>query len=345
MRIGTYFLSGLLFIAIATGVSYFFYSGVYSITILGINIELPVALWIAIPLLLLFFLTLLHMSYHGTRGYFQRRKWVRDTEEIQDALYWGILQEPKTHHFVIPNIKEFAPLLNVSQIRVIGNIHGLSDKLMKAIEWAKKIENGEYVDLNAQKIERFLSKDNPLVIQNQINRIKAQKSFAEDVLEARESYDKKVEKEALDTLVAREDLYKLKRFIPMMDKKHLYTILDRVDHKEDIGFSIKMVEVFDSQFSLDCADYIRLLQTALKRFSPDENLSFFKQLAKEKEMAQSAYLYLLFEYEMIDDAEKFLEEHREDEFKPFRALLILKRNKHNFRIDDLIDINIICNDS
>ncbi len=345
MRIGTYFLSGLLFIAIATGLSYFFYSGVYAITILGVHIELPVAIWIALPLFILFFLTLLHMSYYGTRGYFQRRKWIRDAQEVEDALYWGVLQEPKTHHFIMPTIKEFAPLLNVSQVRVVGNIHGVSDKLMRAIEWVKKIENGEYVDLQAEKVERFLSKDNPIIVRNQINRIQKDTSFGEDVLEARESYDELVVNKALDTLVAREDLYKLKRFLPMMSKRHLYTILDRVDKREDIGFSIKMLEVFDSQFKLDCSDYLRVLQTAIRRFSPDENLNFFKKVAKDKEIAQSAYLYLLFEYEMLDEGEKFLEEHRDDEFKAFRALLILKRGKHHFKIDDLIDINIACNES
>ena len=345
MRLGTYFFSGLVFIAIATGVTYFFYPGYHSLTVLGVTINLPVALWMALPLLLLFLLTLLHMTYHGTRGYFQRRKWVRDAEELKEALYWSLLQEPKEHHFSMPKMKEGAPLLNVSRIQVVGNIHGLSDKLMQTIEWVKKIENGEYVDLRSKKVERFLSKENPLMIRNQINRIAHERGFAEDVLQARESYDPSVAERALDVMVEREDLYKLKRFLPMMEKKHLFTLLGRIDRKEDIGFSPEMARVFTAHFPLECPDYIRLLRTALRRFTPDENLALFKELAKEKESAQSAYLYLLFEYEMLDEAEKFLEEHGENEFKPFRALLILKREKHHFRIDDLIDADIACNDA
>lgn len=345
MRLGTYFFSGLVFIAIATGVAYFFYPGYHSLTVMGVTINLPVAVWIALPLLLLFLLTLLHMTYHGTRGYFQRRKWVRDAEELQDALYWALLQEPKEHHYSIPKMKEGAPLLNVSRVQVVGNTHGLSDKLMQTIEWVKKIENGEYVDLRAKKVERFLSKNNPLVIQNQINRIDHERNFAEDVLQARESYAPSVVERALDVLVGREDLYKLKRFLPMMEKKHFYRLLERIDHKEDIGFSPEMAKIFTVHFPLECPDYIRLLQTTLRRFTPDENLALFNKLAGEKEIAQNAYLYLLFEYEMLDDAEKFLEEHDENEFKPFRALLILKREKHHFRIDDLIDAQIACNEA
>ncbi|ADV46107.1 hypothetical protein [Nitratifractor salsuginis] len=342
MRLGTYFFTGLIFIVIATGVTYFFYPGYHSITLMGITLRLPVAVWIAIPLLLLFLLTLLHMAYHGSRDYFQRRKWIRDAQELQDALYWSLLREPKEHHYSMPQMKEGAPLLNVSQLYVVGNVHGLSDKLMQSIEWVKKIESGEYVDLKSKKVERFLSKENPLVVRNQLNRIDADPKFAEEVLQARESYDPAVAAKALDTLVARQDLYKLKRFLPMMEKRHFYQLLERVDRKEDIGFTSAMAEVFAKNFSLECPDFIRLLQTALRRFKPDENLALFKKLAKEKEEAQSAYLYLLFEYEMLDEAEKFLEEHDENEFKPFRALLILKREKHHFRIDDLIDPDIAC---
>jgi hypothetical protein len=342
MRLGTYFFTGLVFIAIATGVTYFFYPGYHSITVLGITINLPIAVWMAIPLLLLFLLTLLHMTYHGTRGYFQRRKWVQDARELQEALYWSLLREPKEHHYAMPEMKEGAPLLNASHLHVVGNVHGLSDKLMRTIEWVKRIESGEYVDLKSKKVERFLSKTNPLVIHNQLNRLEVDPKFAEEVLQARESYDAAVVAKALDTLVAREDLYKLKRFFPMMQKRHFYQLLERVDRKEEIGFSSAMAEVFATTFPLECPDYIRLLQTALKRFKPDENLALFKKLAKEKEAAQNAYLYLLFEYEMLDEVEKFLEEHDENEFKPFRALLILKREKHHFRIDDLIDATVAC---
>lgn len=85
-----------------------------------------------------------------------------------------------------------------------------------------------------------------------------------------------------------------------------------------------------------------LAKAVLNRFSPDENLSLFKKLIEKDETAANAYLYLLFEYEMLDTVQTFLEEHDEYEFKPFRAYLILKRNKYNFKIDDLIDTAVVC---
>jgi hypothetical protein len=342
MRLGAYIFLGLIFIGMVGGGVYLLYPGYHSITLMGITLNLPIALWVTLPLLLLFLLTILHMVYHGTRSYFQRRRWVRDAEELQEALYWSLLREPKEHHYSMPAMKEGAPLLGVSHLKVVGNIHGLSDKLMETIEWVKKIEHGEYVDLHSKKVERFLSKENPLLVQNLLNRLDHDRAFAETVLQAREAYAEEVAEKALLRLVQREDISRLSKYIAFMDKRHLEILLDRVDRKEDVGLTPASARIFTERLELECPDYIRLMRTTLKRFTPDENLKLFKELAQETEKAQNAYLYLLFEYEMIDQVAKFLEEHDEMEFKPFRALLILKQEKHNYRIDDLIDAEIAC---
>ena len=342
MRVGTYIFSGLILIGIVAGATYLILPGYYSLTLMGITLNLPIAAWIALPMALLYLLTILHMVYHGTRGYLKRRKLLNDAEEMKDALYWSLLAEPKIHHYTTPQMREGAPLLNVARLEVIGSVQGLSDKLMKALEWVKQIENGEYVDLKEKKVERFLSRDNPLVIRNQLNRLEQEKGFAEEVLQSRESYDKTVVEKALEILVGGEDLYKLKKYVAFLEKKHLFTLLDRVNAKEDIGFSPEMLSAFIAPLKLDCRDYMRIARTTLKRFTPDENLALFKRLSKETEAAQNAYLYLLFEYEMLDSAKHFLEEHDEREFLPFRAFFVLKRGKYHFKIDDLLDSDIAC---
>jgi hypothetical protein len=345
MRLGSYIFSGIVFIAIVAGAAYMAQSGYFSLTILGVTLNLPIAVWMILPLVLFFILTILHMMYHGTLGYFRRRKWIRDADELKDALYWGLLKEPKEHNFSIPEMKESAPLLNVSALEVAGSVQGLSDKLMKTLEWVKKIENGEYVDLKARKVERFLSMNNPLLVRNHINRMKHETAFAEKVLQGRESYDNGVVEAAMEQLVRKEDFYKLKRYASSLGKEHFFILLDRVDGKEDIGFSPEMAEAFMEPLDLECQDYLRILKTTLRRFTPDQNLALFKKLSKESEKARNAYLYLLFEYEMMDNVKRFLEEYDEQEFKAFRAFFILKRGKYHFKIDELIDTAVACNDA
>ena len=93
-----------------------------------------------------------------------------------------------------------------------------------------------------------------------------------------------------------------------------------------------------------CSDYMRLANSTLKLLSPDENLALFRKLSTEKEIAQNAYLYLLFKYEMLDAVKAYLEESGEDEFMTFRALYILKRENHNFRSTDIVHSALVCNE-
>ena len=81
-----------------------------------------------------------------------------------------------------------------------------------------------------------------------------------------------------------------------------------------------------------------------KRFSPDENLKLFKAYAGKYNKAQTAYLYLLFDYEMIEKAGEYLNEHDPHEFMRFRALFDLKKEHTKYKITDLMNIKHICND-
>ncbi|HHE05736.1 MAG TPA: hypothetical protein ENK90_01270, partial [Epsilonproteobacteria bacterium] len=58
--------------------------------------------------------------------------------------------------------------------------------------------------------------------------------------------------------------------------------------------------------------------------------------------AQNAYLYLLFEYELIDQVGTFLEEQEKNEFVKFRALYQLKRENAKYKLEDIIDIHSVC---
>ncbi len=342
MNLGTYMVSAFALIIAMVGGIYMLYPDSHTISMMGFTLNLPIAAWVALPLLLLYFMTILHIAYHGTRNYFHKRKWIKDTETLKDALYWSLMHEPKAHNYTIDKVKEGAVLLNASTLTVTGNIQGLSDKLADALETIEEIKSGKYVDLGEKKLDKKLSNDNPWVVRNQINRLHSSENYVEEVLFAKENYNEHVLREAMDIAVARLELYKIKKYSALIRDEHFPLLMERLCDKEDTTTSMEMLEYFISLFALDCSRYMLLAKSVLKRFSPDENLSLFKKLIEKDETAANAYLYLLFEYEMLDTVQTFLEEHDEYEFKPFRAYLILKRNKNNFKIDDLIDISVVC---
>jgi len=343
MRIGLYTFASLALIGLIAGLAYTVHPGNFVYEIAEINLNFPVALWIAIPMLILLMMTIFHMMYYSTKGYFARRKWVRDANELQDALYWSVLQEPKVHHFSVPEIKSGAALLSIASLKMLDSTEGLSDKLAKTINWVKKIEAGEYVDLKEKKVAKFLSAKNPLVVKNLLNRLEDNAEFAESILLAKGEYAGEVSAKALDIMTEKESFFKLRKFASLLGPANLIRLLERADQGEDVGFTSDNIEYFSHKIEMDCVLYMRLAQSSIKSLTPDENLTLFKQMAKEKEQAQNAYLYLLFQYEMLDEAKAYLEESGEDDFKPFRALYTLKKGKYNYRVSDIICSENICN--
>jgi len=223
------------------------------------------------------------------------------------------------------------------------SIEGLSDKLGKTINWVKKIQEGEYIDLREKKVAKFLSSGNPLVVQNTLNRLEGNSEFAESVLLSQNEYTEEVISKALDVLVENESLFKMRKFAGMLNGTYLSRLLDRADADEDVGLTADNVDYLSQNITLSCAEYMRLARSTIKKLTPDENLILFKKLASEKESAENAYLYLLFQYEMLDEVKAYLEESEEDEFKPFRALYILKKGKYNYRVSDIISSANVCN--
>ena len=342
MNLGTYIISAFALIVAMIGGIYMLYPQSYTITMMGISLNLPIAAWIALPVLLLYFMTILHIAYHSTRTYIQKRKWTKDIESFKDALYLSLLHEPKVHNYSVDKIKEGAVLLNVSTLNVEGNIQGLNPKLAEALETIDEIKSGKYVDLTEKKLDKKLSNDNHWVIKNQINRLHLVDNYVEDVLFAKENYNEAVLKEAMDIALKRLELYKIKKHSSLLREEHFPILIKRLCSKDDNATSLEMLEYFISQFNMDCSKYMMVAKGVVKRFLPDENLTLFKNFIDKDEKAQNSYLYLLFEYEMLEKVQLFLEEHEEYEFKPFRAYLILKKNKTNFKIDDLIDSEIAC---
>jgi len=66
---------------------------------------------------------------------------------------------------------------------------------------------------------------------------------------------------------------------------------------------------------------------------PDERIKLFKLLSDKSETASPAYLYTLFDLEMIAPAVEILENSQPEEFIYFKAYKALKDCHQNFSID------------
>jgi hypothetical protein len=284
--------------------------------------------------------------FYGAKNFFKFKRWEKDSARLNNALYWSLLNEPKVNKFNLPKLKETASLLQVSNIKVSGTVDGVSEKIQSALNIISELDKGECVDFKEKKLSDALSNDNPLVIKNHLNCLKKEENFSEEVLQSKDRYSEIVFKEALNNFANSSSFFKARKYSKVFNRESFITLISRITRDDDLGLSQTILDEFivDLNSELKCSDFLLIANITKKQLTPDENLKLFREYDKKYTKAQTAYLYLLFEYEMIEKAGEYLDEHDPDEFMRFRALHDLKREHTKYKITDLMNIKHICND-
>jgi len=342
MRLGLYIFAALTLMGIVGALVHMINPNNFLIEVMGINFNFPVAVWVILPMALLLLFTVIHMFYYGVRSYFKKKKWMHDAETLEDALYWSLVHEPKDQKYMIDDVKRSAVLLSRSTLNVVDGVEGLSDRLTKIVNTLNKIKNGEYVDLKENKLAKVFNEGNPHLIQNRLNRLESDPEFVEEVMKSSSQYSEQVQHEALRIFASKETFFKARKYAKIFDVENFMVMLNRAAEDEDMGLSAEILNDFVEGLKLKCADFVRIAKVTKKIFSPDENLALFKRYQKENPKAQNAYLYLLFEYELLDEIENYFDEHEAHEFVKYRALFELKKQNKGFKLEDLIDAESIC---
>ena len=155
-------------------------------------------------------------------------------------------------------------------------------------------------------------------------------------------YSEAVQKEALEIFARKADFEKARKYTKVFDVKNFLHMLNRVSSEDNLGLNKDILSDFIEDLKLSCGDFIKIAEVTKKYFKPDENLALFNKYQKDNDKAQNAYLYLLFEYELMEKVGAFLEEQEENEFVKFRALYELKRQNAKYKLEDIIDIHSVC---
>ena len=344
MRITLYIVASLTLIALIGG---FVYSTItpadYQTEIYGQSFNFPIAVWIMIPMLILLISSVFHIMYYGFKNHLKLKRWIKDTDTLKDALYWSILKEPKKKKYLKNDMKKCASILNISNVEVNGSAEGLDDKFVGVLDIVKDINLGKYIDLKEKKLNKVLSNNNPLVIQNNINRLNTSPEYIEEVLRSKEEHSDKEVLEAVSLFIKTASFSEALKYVKLLTIEDFYILLDRVDAGEKITLEKEILDKFVEAFDFECEDYMRLSATTLNKFTPTDNIGLFNNYRKITEKAENAYLCILFDYERIEYIEEFLEEQRDDEFKRYRALLALRSSNYHFKLEDFIDKKTVCN--
>lgn len=342
MRIGLYIFSSIVFLIIVSVLAFLVNSGSYNLQTFGIDITLPIALWIVLPALALLILSVLHMAYYSAKNFFLLRRWQKDADMLDDLVYWSILNEPRENHIATDSLKNIASVLSSSSIIAKEGFESKSEKINDIINTVKTINRGTYVDLKTKKISKQLSNTNPLVIKNSINRLQNDTKFAGDVLSSVNEYDSSVVAEALNLITKTQNMDKIKKYLPLMNVANLDNIFKRLHSGDSVGINEEHIKDITSSIKLYCKDYIELASTTMKFLDPKTMLGLFRSFEQKDENAEMAYLYLLLEYEMMDDAKEFIDSNPENDFKKLKIFFDLKQKQNNLKLQDIVSLNSLC---
>jgi len=175
---------------------------------------------------------------------------------------------------------------------------------------------------------------NPLVALNQRNMYKNGDISAEDILSSKGKYAEELYTEVYIDFVKTSPLYAIENYKQHITNEALYEIIARINADENI-LEISnevLIALFDS-LELHETDYLKISRTLSKTMIPEQRMKLFETLSENNEEAMSAYIYTLFDLEMIAPADELLQNSQPNEYLNFKSYRALKDCGKNFNIE------------
>ena len=293
--------------------------------------SLPIAAWVAILLFFVYFISILHFSYYSLIGNFRLLKYKKDYEKLLDALTAALLGKENRHFdYKTERYKVIGQVLEGSSIYLKENIEDISnDKIASIVALLQKIKNAEVVELKKYN----LSNENPLVVQNDKNRYQAGKITTEEILKKSDNYSRELCVLAYGDLVKTSTLEMILKYKKFLDATILFSIMQRVNSEEN-GLHISNEELVEliSTVELTDKEYIALSQNLSLQMVPEDRIKLFEILSEKDEKSMGAYLYTLFDLEMLTAADEVLDNTQPNEYEAFKAYRALKKCNQNYNI-------------
>lgn len=335
MGLKKYFFFSLLLIIVIAGYVFSINANDYRIAFFDYGIVLPIAIWVVIPVVALFLLSFLHMIFYGMKGYFEKNAFKKDFDNIIHLLKARIEKQEYNHAFKTTEAKEVSSTISQLDVAPQNSDFSTTNKeIQDIVSKINKINSGEYVPTKELK----LPSTNPIMELNFLNKLKIDSDFALEVIKKSTNYTQKTVDAAIQSLIKNKSLTTIrKNFDTIKFNKELAFELFEKDSEKKESFSLSRDEIIKivSPLEFSKSEYLKLAKIYKKSFSPEEIIKLFEDLSTKNEEANYAYLYILFEYEMLDNIREILQNSANNEYLPFKALLDLKGAGKHYRLDSL----------
>lgn len=309
-------------------------SGNYTLKVLDYSFELPIAIWLILPISVLFLLTVLHIVFYGFKSYLQTNSMKKDEENILEYFKELVLENNSNKKFKQKSLKELSEILSQLTFEPKNDDFKSTNKDIESIVNAIiKIRNGEYVSDKSLKF----NKNGEIYQKNLENRVSKDVDYAIDVLKKADTYASSVVKVAFKNVVENKSMTTIKKLLDglKLDKEMLFILIEKDSQNSEFALEQEILVKYIKNANFDKDDFIKLASFYKKSSTPDNLIKLFEILSTDNELALDSYLIVLFEYEMIDKIREILTSVNENEYQAFKALLELKDSGKNYTLESI----------
>lgn len=337
MGLKKYIVASVIFIAVVAGYVFSIAQTDYQITLFDSTILLPVALWVVLPLLVLFVASVIHMVVYGLKGYMVTSSLNKDESNMIKLIKNKLLKKDETIKFKNPIFQELGEIL--SQVDVQINSDDFKSTNSEISELAKnliEIKNQKFVSLNYK-----LNTHNEIAIANNINKINEQADWAIEVLKKSANYTQKEIEVAFTKVLNDKSMTSLKKILPTLKltKAMIQELFKKDSAQAEFSLSSEELIKYIKQVELNKQEFLELAKLYKNSLTPDEIIGLFETLSNHNEAALDAYVHILFEYEMINKIRDIFSNTSTDELTAFKALLELKDSGKQYTLDSICYYN------
>ena len=334
MGLKSYIGFSLLFILILGITIFSMEAGYYEVNVFDITLNLPIVVWVLLPVGVLFVLSLLHLLFYSTLNYYKNKAFIKDETTIITSIKNFLLQKNEKCKLKTHGYKNIFKILSQLKLDVKENTFtSTNEELNQTVSMIKDIKSGKYVNEKSLK----LNPNSDLAKANLINKVNEQIDFSLDVLKKVDSYSEDVVKIAFFNVLENKAMTTIKKVYSniKLDREMAYKLF--LKDIENIEFGLTKEEILKITKSLNYSknEYLNLAKLYKDVLNPDKLIELFDLLSNEVEEAVEANLYILCELEMIDKVREILGAYDNNELTAFRALIDLKEAGKQYSLDDI----------
>lgn len=327
MKIKLFLGASFIYTLIIFTFTWYLKLGSYSLNFSTYNFELPIMIWLILPLIPLIIFATFHMIFYHFLLTLKFKHFFKDSAKFENYIQNLLLEKDLNTSFYTQEFRKVAQLVKI--VKTHEKIPN-ETKINEILDLIDALNNQECANISKFK----LPNNNILFLKNEQNRIQNDVNYAYSKIKNITEIKDEFEELAFNTLLKKGNYEQIKN---IKISKNSHQILNLIKRFKDgnIELNTAEFEVLLTHSLLNEKEYLSIAKMSTQFFNPDAILGIFSKIKNEKNEALKAYLYLLAEFGLLDELR---EQIRKDEkkFSDFKAFLILKENNIKFDLNHLI---------